>query len=115
MINDFLCFLLSNDNFVLDFALMQYGTPTKKCLADNADVRSDIVLGAVADNMDRFIYPGAYPDSYHSVLKKYFYDEVMLNHMDLDEAIQALKNYPISLWSSFFAWVLQSCYILLSI
>ena len=75
MINDFLCFLLSNDNFVLDFALMQYGTPTKKCLADNADVRSDIVLGAVADNMDRFIYPGAYPDSYHSVLKKYFYDE----------------------------------------
>ena len=92
VINDFLCFLLSNDNFVLDFALMQYGTPTKKCLADNADVRSDIVLGAVADNMDRFIYPGAYPDSYHSVLKKYFYDEVMLNHMDLDEAMEQCEE-----------------------
>lgn len=91
VINDYLCYLLSNDNFVLDFALMQYGTPTKKCLADNEQVQSDIVLGTVAKYMDRLIYPGAYPDSYSNALKKYFFDEVMLNHMDLDEAMAACE------------------------
>ena len=92
VINDFLCFLRANDHFVLDFSLMMYGTPTKKCLLDNAEVQSDIVLGATARHMDRLIYPGAYPESYSSALKKYFYDEVMLNHMDIDEAMGACKE-----------------------
>ncbi len=92
VINDFLCFLLTNDNFVLDFALKQYGTPTKKCLIDNPDVQADEVLGTTARYMDRLIYPGNYPESYHSLLKKYFYDEVMLNGMDIDEAMAACKE-----------------------
>ncbi len=91
VINDFLCYLLTNDNFVLDFALKQYGTPTKKCLIDNPDVQADEVLGTTARFMDRLIYPGAYPDVYHSTLKKYFYDEVMLNGMDIEEAMEAAK------------------------
>ena len=92
VINDFLCYLLSNDNFVLDFALKQYGTPTKKCLIDNPDVQADEVLGTTARYMDRLIYPGAYPDVYHSTIKKYFYDEVMLNGMDIQEAMDACKE-----------------------
>ena len=92
VINDFLCYLLSNDNFVLDFALKQYGTPTKKCLIENPDVQADEVLGTTARFMDRLIYPGNYPDSYHSNLKKYFYDEVMLNGKDIDEMMKACKE-----------------------
>ncbi len=91
VINDFLCYLLTNDNFVLDFALKQYGTPTKKCLIENPDVQADEVLGTTARYMDRLIYPGNYPSSYHELLKKYFYDEVMLNGMDIQEAMDACK------------------------
>ena len=92
VINDFLCYLLTNDNFMLDFALTEYGTPTKKCLANNEEVQSDVVLGNTASHMDRLLYPGALPDVYFSTLKKYFYDEVMLNHMDIDTAMAACKE-----------------------
>ena len=89
-INDFLLYLLANDNACLDFSLTNYNTPAKKCLSTHELVLADPVLAATGEMMDRLIFPGAVPDPYFTNLATYCWEGVMING---DDPVEAMELY----------------------
>ena len=87
-INDFLLYLLANDNACLDFSLTNYNTPAKKCLSTHELVLADPVLAATGEMMDRLIFPGAVPDPYFTNLATYCWEGIMINGEDPVEAME---------------------------
>ena len=87
VINDFVLYLLANDNCCLDFALDLYVAPSKKAVAQQELIASDAVLSTSASLLERTINPGPFPDLYYTTILSYAFEGVMLNGMDPAEAL----------------------------
>ena len=86
--NDFIRYILSNDELIVDFDLQFYLAPTKLSCAANERIVSDPVLSAVSAIQERTVYPGTYPDAYHEILRAKLYADILVNNVDIDTAIQ---------------------------
>ncbi len=92
VINDFVLYLLSNDNADLDFAMDLYTAPAKKSIADAELIANDVVLSTSAKVLDRTINPGAFPDSYYDTLNSVLFEGVVLNGDDPAEAMEQCRD-----------------------
>ena len=88
VINDFLLYLLANDNAALDFALDLYVAPAKKTLAQHELVAGDAVLSTSAKLLDRTINPGAFPDAYYTAIASDLFEGVVLNGQEPEAALE---------------------------
>ncbi|MEA4928746.1 MAG: extracellular solute-binding protein [Candidatus Limiplasma sp.] len=92
VINDFLCYFLSNDNANLDFSLSLSTAPARKCLAQNEKVVNDPVLSVTMAKADRLLYPGAFPEAYMTSILNNCYAGVMLNGVSVEDAMNLCRE-----------------------
>ena len=83
---DFLRYCLANDDYSINGALAMASFPTKKSLAENADILANPVLEAIAPRVERLIWPGPFPATVESTGTETM-EDVLFNGKDLDMAI----------------------------
>ncbi|WP_461198738.1 extracellular solute-binding protein [Enterococcus sp. N249-2] len=83
---DFLRYCLANDDYSIEGALSLASFPTKKSLAENADILANPVLEAIAPRVERLIWPGPFPATVESTGTETM-EDVLFNGKDLDTAI----------------------------
>ncbi|HCE12994.1 MAG TPA: sugar ABC transporter substrate-binding protein [Enterococcus sp.] len=83
---DFLRYCLANDDYSIKGALSLASFPTKKSLAENADILANPVLEAIAPRVERLIWPGPFPATVESTGNETM-EDVLFNGKDLDTAI----------------------------
>ncbi|WP_313538557.1 extracellular solute-binding protein [Enterococcus sp.] len=83
---DFLRYCLANDDYSIKGALSLASFPTKKSLAENADILANPVLEAIAPRVERLIWPGPFPATVESTGTETM-EDVLFNGKDLDTAI----------------------------
>lgn len=83
---DFIKYILANDDYSLIAAQSYAAFPTKKSLADHEDVLNDPVLSVIAPRVDRLIWPGPFPSTVESSATQAM-EEVLYNGMDIDTAV----------------------------
>lgn len=84
---DFVRFLLADDEYVKSAALSLASFPTKNSLADDEEILSHPVLKAIAPRVDRLIWPGPFPATVESTGTAAM-EDVLYNGVDIDTAVQ---------------------------
>lgn len=88
---DFLRFLLANDEYEKIGAFQLSSFPTKKSLANDKEILENPVLKAIAPRVERLIWPGPFPATVEATPKKAM-EEVLYNGKDLDAAIKEAQD-----------------------
>jgi multiple sugar transport system substrate-binding protein len=84
---DFLKFFLANDKYLVGMAVLDGIVPVKKNLLTHASIQNDVVLSTQTKIADRTIWPGPLPSEYHTNLKTFAIQEVLLNGANIDTAL----------------------------
>lgn len=84
---DFLKYLLANDDYSKQGALNLASFPTKKSLAKDKDILADPVLKALSNRIDRLIWPGAFPAVIESTSTQTM-EDVLYNGKSVDQALK---------------------------
>lgn len=85
---DFLRYCLANDEYSKAGALSLASFPTKKSLADNAEILDNPILKVIAPRVDRLIWPGPFPATIETTGTKTM-EDVLFNGKDLDGALKS--------------------------
>jgi multiple sugar transport system substrate-binding protein len=80
---DILKYFLCRDDLLVEMDMLLNIVPTKKSLAKNPAIQSNIVLGTQSSIVDRTIWPGPVPDPFFIALRKYAVEPVILNSADI--------------------------------
>ena len=84
---DFLKFLLANDDYSKEVAFLNASFPTKKSLADDEEIISDPVLKVLAPRIERLIWPGSFPSTIETTANQVI-ENILYNGQDIDAAIK---------------------------
>ncbi len=85
---DFLKFMLAGNDFVKDFSFATGTFPAKKSLANDPDVLANPTNKIIAPNIERYIWPGAFPSAIETVSDKVFQD-IFYNKVNIKDAIKS--------------------------
>lgn len=83
---DFIKYILANDEYSLNAARSNGAFPTKKSLAEHEEVLNDPVLSVIAPRVERLIWPGPFPSTVESSAAQAM-EEVLYNGMDIETAV----------------------------
>lgn len=83
---DFIRFVLANDEYSKKMAVTNASFPTKKSLATDEDILSHPVLKEIGPRMDRLIWPGAFPSTIETTGEQVI-QNIIFNDQDLNKAI----------------------------
>ncbi|MDN5372141.1 MAG: multiple sugar transport system substrate-binding protein [Carnobacterium sp.] len=84
---DFLTYLLANDDYSKQAALSLVSFPTKKALAEDKDILENPVLNAIAPRVERLIWPGPFPSTVETTATQTM-EDVLFNGKDIKAAIK---------------------------
>lgn len=84
---DFLKYLLANDQYSLEAAKAYASYPTKNSVQEDQSLKSDPVLSVIAPRIKKLIWPGPFPATMETSAKKAA-EEVLYNGVDLDSALE---------------------------
>lgn len=88
---DFVRFLLADDEFDKLSAQKRASFPTKKALKTDEEILQSEVLRSLAPRVKRLIWPGLFPDTVESSAKKAM-EDVLYNGMAIDEALKNAQS-----------------------
>lgn len=83
---DFIRYVLANDEYSKKMAVTNASFPTKKSLATDEDILSHPVLKEIGPRMDRLIWPGAFPSTIETTGEQVI-QNIIFNDQDLNKAI----------------------------
>ncbi|MDR1174002.1 MAG: extracellular solute-binding protein [Treponema sp.] len=84
---DILKFFLAHDKYLTGMAVLDGIVPVKKNLLSDPAIRNDVVLSTQTKMSDRTIWPGPLPSEYHTNIKTFAIQEVLLNGGSIDAAL----------------------------
>lgn len=84
---DFLKFLLANDEYSKETAFMMASFPTKKSLANDKEVLEHPVLSVLAPRIEHLIWPGPFPSTIETTAKQTI-EDILYNGKNIDSAIK---------------------------
>lgn len=85
---DFVRYLLANDDYIKKAAMAYASFPAKNTLADDEDILNDPVLSAIAPRVDRLIWPGAFPATIETTATETM-EDVVFNGAEIEDALAA--------------------------
>lgn len=88
---DFLTYCLANDEYSKTGALALASFPTKKSLAEDADILANPVLSAIAPRVDRLIWPGPFPATVESTATETM-EDVLFNGKELSASVKSAQE-----------------------
>lgn len=88
---DFVRFVLAGDDFSVDYALLNSTFPTKYAVADHPDILSNPVLSVLAENIDRYMWPGPFPAIIETVSGQVF-QEIFYNGKDIKSVLSKAQD-----------------------
>lgn len=83
---DFLTYLLANDDYSKIMAFNNASFPTKKSLANDSEIMSHPVLSVIGPRMERLIWPGPFPSAIETVSQQVI-ENIMYNGKPISDAI----------------------------
>lgn len=84
---DFIRFIIANDDYSKEASLAYASFPNKKSLADDEEILDHPVLKAIAPRVDRLIWPGPFPSTVETTGTETM-EDVLYNNVDMDEAVK---------------------------
>lgn len=87
---DFIRFLLANDDYIRIAVKLQNSFPGKKSLQDDPDILSNPVMAAIKPRLGRLIWPGPAPATLESSPRIAF-QNVLQNHQKIDTAVASAQ------------------------
>lgn len=84
---DFIRFILANDDYSKDAALSKASFPTKRSLASDEDILADPVLSVLAPRVERLIWPGPFPSTVETSAKQSM-EDILFNGKEIETAIK---------------------------
>lgn len=84
---DFIRFVLANDEYSKKMAIINASFPTKKSLSNNEEILSHPVLKEIGPRMDRLIWPGAFPSTIETTGEQVI-QNIVFNGQKIEEAIK---------------------------
>ncbi len=84
---DFIRFILANDDYIRAASKLTNSFPGKKSLQDDEEILSNPVMAAIKPRLDRLIWPGPTPSTLESSPKIAF-QNVFQNHQKIDTAVK---------------------------
>ncbi len=84
---DFLKYLLANDQYSKEAAFTYASFPTKKSLANDEEILSDPLLKILAPRIERLIWPGPFPATIETTSKQVI-ENILYNGQDMNTAIK---------------------------
>ncbi|MDD2972177.1 MAG: extracellular solute-binding protein [Lachnospiraceae bacterium] len=88
---DIVKYFLANDELQVKFNLAMNTFPAKTSLADNEEILSNKAMAAIADHIDKYIWPGPVPATVEDSLK-IAAENVFYNDMSIDEALKTAQD-----------------------
>ena len=88
---DFLRFLLANDEYSVTAGLSMASFPTKKSLADDSRILEDPVLSVIAPRVERLIWPGPFPSTVETSAKQAI-EDILYNGKAIDTAVKEAQD-----------------------
>ena len=88
---DFIKFSLANDDFLIDYSVKANCFPTKISLADRQEIKDHPVLNALAQNIDRYVWPGPMPSTLEDNMK-IAGEDVLYNGVSVKDALQKAED-----------------------
>lgn len=88
---DFINFILANDEYELKAAEAFASYPTKKTLSDHEVVTSNPILTAIGSRVERLIWPGPFPATVETSATKAM-EDVVFNNANIDEALSNAQD-----------------------
>lgn len=83
---DFVRFVLANDEYSKKMAVNNASFPTKKSLSQDKDILAHPVLKEIGPRMDRLIWPGAFPSTIETTGEQVI-QNIIFNGQDIEKAI----------------------------
>ncbi|MBS4218519.1 extracellular solute-binding protein [Bacillus sp. FJAT-49711] len=84
---DFLKYLLANDNYSKEVAFLNASFPTKKSLVEDEEILNDPVLKVLAPRIERLIWPGPFPATIETTANQVI-ENILYNGQDLNASIK---------------------------
>lgn len=84
---DFIRYILANDDYSVQAALSYASYPTKVTVADHEEILNHPILQVMAPRVDRLIWPGPFPSTVESTATQAM-EEVLYNGVDIATAVQ---------------------------
>lgn len=84
---DFIRFILANDDYSKEAALSMASFPTKRSLASDEDILADPVLSVLAPRVERLIWPGPFPSTVETSAKQSM-EDILFNGKEIETAIK---------------------------
>ena len=88
---DIVRFFLASDECMIAADLGYSTFPSKKCLADNEQIMSNMALASVKDHFDKYLYPGSLSSTFETNLK-IMEQDVFYNGVPVEEALQKAED-----------------------
>ena len=83
---DFVKYLLANDDFIRDFAMLNGIFPSKYSLDDDPTIAASPVHQALKVTIDKTLWPGPVPSQVESIQGKYLQDDFLKNGVSAEDA-----------------------------
>ncbi|HIX06001.1 MAG TPA: extracellular solute-binding protein [Candidatus Fournierella pullicola] len=83
---DFVKYLLANDDFIRDFAMLNGIFPSKYSLDDDPTIAASPVHQALKATIDKTLWPGPVPSQIESIQGKYLQDDFLKNGVSAEDA-----------------------------
>ena len=85
---DFVKYLLANDDFIRDFAMLNGIFPSKYSLDDDPTIAASPVHQALKAIIDKTVWPGPVPSQVESIQAKYLQDDFLKNGVSAEDAVR---------------------------
>lgn len=84
---DFLKYILANDNYSRDAALTYASFPTKKSLETDEELLDIPVLKVISERMERLIWPGPFPSTIETSAQQVI-ENILFNNVNVEKAVK---------------------------
>lgn len=88
---DFVRYILANDDYSVQAALSYASYPTKVTVTEHEDIQNHPILQAMAPRVERLIWPGPFPSTVESTATQAM-EEVLYNGVDIATALQNAQS-----------------------